>query len=122
MQLDSDIIMGRLLHNKMGYTNKETIPMLLGLKPEPWIGAMEEELLRRIPIGENVTRQEIMEGFPKGDEHRALQRDIKYAMSNLERQMLVVKQFEDVTGPPPPTLLIPSSVMVSMRLLILKVP
>ena len=98
MQLDSDIIMGRLLHNKMGYTNKETIPMLLGLKPEPWIGAMEEELLRRIPIGENVTRQEIMEGFPKGDEHRALQRDIKYAMSNLERQMLVVKQFEDVSG------------------------
>jgi hypothetical protein len=98
MQLDSDIIMGRLLHNRMGYTNKETIPMLLGLKPEPWIGAMEEELLRRIPIGENVTRQEIMDGFPKGDEHRALQRDLKYAMSNLERQMLVVKQFEDVSG------------------------
>jgi len=46
MQLDSDVIMGRLLHNRMGYTTKETIPMLLGLKPEPWIGPMEEELLR----------------------------------------------------------------------------
>jgi ATP-dependent Lhr-like helicase len=98
MQLDSDVIMGRLLHNRMGYTTKETIPMLLGLKPEPWIGPMEEELLRRIPIGENVTRQEILADFPKGDEHRALQRDIKYALSNLERQMLVVKQFEDVSG------------------------
>jgi len=53
---------------------------------------------RGIPIGENVTRQEILADFPKGDEHRALQRDIKYALSNLERQMLVVKQFEDVSG------------------------
>lgn len=98
LQLDSDVIMGRLLHNRMGYTTKETIPMLLGLKPEPWVGPMEEELLKRIPIGENVTRQEIMADFPKGDEHRSLQRDLKYAMSNLERQMLVVKQFEDVPG------------------------
>ena len=56
------------------------------------------KLLKRIPLGENVTRQEILADFPKGDEHKALQRDLKYAMSNLERQMLVVKQFEDVVG------------------------
>ena len=38
LQMDSDVIMGRLLHNRIGYTTKKNIPMLLGLKPEPWIG------------------------------------------------------------------------------------
>ena len=98
VQLDSDVVMGRLLHNRIGYTTKRNIAMLLGLKPEPWIGPMEEEILTKIPPGENVTRQEIMEGYPKGDEHRALQRDLKNALANLERQMLVVKQFEEVPG------------------------
>ena len=41
LQLDSDVVSGRLLHNRMGYTQKQH-PMLLGLKPEPWIEAMEE--------------------------------------------------------------------------------
>ena len=72
--------------------------MLLGLKPEPWVGPMEQEILTKIPPGENVTRQEIMHGYPKGDEHKSLQRDLKNALSNLERQMLVVKQFEEVAG------------------------
>ena len=35
MYNDSDVIMGRLLHNRIGYTTKRNIPMLLGLKPEP---------------------------------------------------------------------------------------
>ena len=65
VQLDSDVVMGRLLHNRIGYTTKRNIAMLLGLKPEPWIGPMEEEILTKIPPGENVTRQEIMEGYPK---------------------------------------------------------
>ena len=98
LQLDSDVIMGRLLHNRIGYTTKKNIPMLLGLKPEPWIGAMEEQVLEKIPPGINVTRQEIMQDFPKGEEYKSLQRDLKRALDNLERQMLVVKQFEDVTG------------------------
>ncbi len=98
VQLDSDVIMGRLLHNRIGYTTKRNISMLLGLKPEPWIGPMEQEILTKIPPGENVTRQEIMAGYPKGDEHKSLQRDLKNALSNLERQMLVVKQFEEVAG------------------------
>lgn len=98
VQLDSDVIMGRLLHNRIGYTTKGNISMLLGLKPEPWIGPMEAELLTKIPIGENVTRQEIMADYPKGDEFKSLQRDLKNALSNLERQMLVVKQFEEVAG------------------------
>ena len=77
VQLDSDVVMGRLLHNRIGYTTKRNIPMLLGLKPEPWLGPMEEEILTKIPPGENVTRQEIMAGYPKGDEHKSLQRDLK---------------------------------------------
>mgnify|MGYP007000429618 CR=1 len=32
LQMDSDVIMGRLLHNRIGYTTKKNIPMLLGLK------------------------------------------------------------------------------------------
>ena len=72
--------------------------MLLGLKPEPWIGPMEEQILEKIPSNYNVTRQEIMQDFPKGEEYRSLQRDLKRALDNLERQMLVVKQFEDVSG------------------------
>lgn len=98
VQLDSDVIMGRLLHNRIGYTTRQNIPMLLGLKPEPWIGPMEEEILTKIPIGENVTRQEIMASYPKGDEFKSLHRDLKNALSNLERQMMVVKQFEEVPG------------------------
>ena len=51
VQLDSDVIMGRLLHNRIGYTTKRNIPMLLGLKPEPWMGPMEEEILTKfLPV------------------------------------------------------------------------
>ena len=96
--LDSDVIMGRLLHNRIGYTTMKNIPMLLGLKPEPWLGEMEKLILEKIPPGENLTRQEILAEFPKGDEHKSLQRDLKNALANLERQLCLVKQFEDVVG------------------------
>ena len=98
LQLDSDVVSGRLLHNRMGYTTKNNIPMLLGLKPEPWIGAMEEEVLSKLHPDENITRQELVQDFPKGEEHRQLERDVKNAISNLDRQMLFVKQFEEVIG------------------------
>ena len=98
LQLDSDVISGRLLHNRMGYTTKNNIPMLLGLKPEPWIGAMEEVVLTKLTPEENITRQELVQDFPKGEEHRQMERDVKNAISNLDRQMLFVKQFEEVIG------------------------
>ena len=98
LQNDSDVVMGRLLHNRIGYTVKSNLPTILGLKPDPWIGPMEEELLSRVREGENVTRLEIMEHYPKGDEHRQLQRDLKNALSNLERQLIIAKQFEEVAG------------------------
>ena len=98
LQLDSDVVMGRLLHNRIGYTTQKNIPMLLGLKPEPWLGEMEKLILEKIPKGENLTRQEILADFPKGEDHKSLQRDLKNAISNLERQLCLVKQFEDVSG------------------------
>jgi ATP-dependent Lhr-like helicase len=98
LQLDSDVMMGRLLHNRIGYTTVNNLPMLLGLKPEPWLGEMEKLLLEKIHKGENLTRQEWLIDFPKGEDHKSLQRDLKNAISNLERQLCVVKQFEDVVG------------------------
>ena len=47
LQLDTDVIMGRLLHNRIGYTTSENLPMLLGLKPEPWLGEMEKLILEK---------------------------------------------------------------------------
>jgi ATP-dependent Lhr-like helicase len=98
LQLDSDVLMGRLLHNRIGYTTQKNLPMLLGLKPEPWLGEMEKLVLEKVPKGENLTRQEILADFPKGDDYKSLQRDLKNAISNLERQLCLVKQFEDVSG------------------------
>mgnify|MGYP001493135686 CR=1 FL=1 len=47
LQLDSDVLMGRLLHNRIGYSTLQNLPMLLGLKPKPWIGEMEKLLLEK---------------------------------------------------------------------------
>ena len=58
---------------------------------------MEEELLSRVREGENVTRLEIMEHYPKGDEHRQYERFEKCSL-NLERQLIIAKQFEEVAG------------------------
>ena len=98
LQLDRDIVNGRLLHNRQGYTTRRNLPMLLGLKPEPYIGAMEADLLDRILPGEEPQRSEIVALYPKGDEHKQLQRDVKNGLANLERQLLVAKQFEEVPG------------------------
>ena len=57
--------------------------MLLGLKPEPWLGEMEKLILEKIPIGENLA-WEILMDFPKGEDHKSLQRDLKNAISNLK--------------------------------------
>ena len=98
LQLDSDVLMGRLLHNRIGYSTLQNLPMLLGLKPKPWLGEMEKLLLEKLPHDENLTRQEWIADFPRGEEYKSLQRDVKNAISNLERQLCVVKQFEDVVG------------------------
>ena len=91
---DSDMVMGRLLHSRVGYTRKEMIPMLMGLRPEPWFGRMDAELIKNIPLGINVERADIIGHLPRGDEHKHVQRDARNALSNMERQMVFVKQFE----------------------------
>ena len=59
---------------------------------------MEEVVLSKLDPEENITRQELVQDFPKGEEHRQMERDVKNAISNLDRQMLFVKQFEEVIG------------------------
>ena len=89
---DSDIYNGRLLHNRVGYTSKDKIPMFLGLRGEPWIGALEQELLDKITPG-GLSRAELFDGYPKGKENAHIQRSLKSALNNLERQLLVAKQY-----------------------------
>ena len=71
--------------------------MLLGyFKPEmDWPN--KEQILEKIPSNYkcNTTRNNAR--FPKGEEYRSLQRDLKRALDNLERQV-VGKQLEDVSG------------------------
>ncbi|MEE2747260.1 MAG: hypothetical protein VX473_02195 [Candidatus Thermoplasmatota archaeon] len=96
MKHDSDIVMGRLLHSRVGYTTRSMIPMLLGLRPEPWFSEMDSELLEYIPPDENVERTEIIGHLPRGDEFKHVQRDARNSLSNMERQMVFVKQFEEL--------------------------
>tara|TARA_B110000438_G_scaffold27802_1_gene26740 strand:- start:2099 stop:7435 length:5337 start_codon:yes stop_codon:yes gene_type:complete len=96
MKHDSDIVMGRLLHSRVGYTTKAMIPMLLGLRPEPWFSEMDEELSEKIPPHVNVERTEIVGHLPRGDENKYIQRDARNSLSNMERQMVFVKQFEEL--------------------------
>ena len=96
MKHDSDIVMGRLLHSRVGYTTKSMIPMLLGLRPEPWFSSMDEELLDKIPPEVNVERSEIVGDIPRTDEFKHVQRDARNSLSNMERQMVYVKQFEEL--------------------------
>ena len=98
MKHDSDIVMGRLLHSRVGYTTKSMIPMLLGLRPEPWFSTMDGELLEYIPPHENVERTEIVGHLPRGEENKHIQRDARNSISNMERQMVFVKQFEELVG------------------------
>ena len=92
---DSDIVMGRLLHNRIGYTLRSELPLLLGLKPEPWKAELEDELLERIPSDHNISRQELLSHYPKGKEHEKLKRNLRNSLNNLDRQMLVVKQYRE---------------------------
>ena len=98
LQVDSDVIMGRLIHNRVGYTTRSNLPLLMSLRADPYMNDLDRELLDRVPSGRNVLRTEILADYPKGDEHRALQRELKNALGNLERRMLVVKQFEASVG------------------------
>ena len=92
---DPDVYNGRLLHNRVGYTLKDQIPILLGLRSEPWLGPLEEELLDKIPEG-GLTRPELFDDYPKGKEHAHIQRSLKSALNNLERQLVVAKQYIEV--------------------------
>jgi len=96
MKHDPDIVMGRLLHSRVGYTTQSMLPMLLGLRPEPWFSEMDAELFEYIPPDQNVERAEIIGHLPRGEEHKHLQRDARNALSNMERQMVFVKQFEEL--------------------------
>ena len=98
MKHDSDIVMGRLLHSRVGYTTKAMIPMLLGLRPEPWFSEMDTELLQNIPPGLNVERAEIIGDLPRGEEFKHVQRDARNSLSNMDRQMVYVKQFEELVN------------------------
>ena len=92
---DSDIYNGRLLHNRVGYTLSEQLPMLMGLRGEPWLGPLEEELIEKIPP-EGISRTDLFADYPKGKENIHIQRSLKSALSNLERQLAVAKQYVDV--------------------------
>ncbi|MEC7532742.1 MAG: hypothetical protein VX557_04685, partial [Candidatus Thermoplasmatota archaeon] len=92
---DKDVYNGRLLHNRVGYTTLDQIPMLLGLRSDPWIGSLEEELLDKIPE-EGITRAELLAEYPRGKENQHIQKSVKRALSNLERQLIVAKQYLDV--------------------------
>lgn len=98
IQLDSDVIMGRLLHNRIGYTTMKNLPMLLSLRPEPWFNDIETKELAKIPHGELVLRSEITRDWPKGPDFKSQRRDLKSALNNLERQLCFVKQFEEIEG------------------------
>jgi len=95
---DDAVIMGRLMQNRVGYTTLDQIPLLLGLRQIPGLTDREAEVLGHIREGEFPTRAEILSHFPKDEEHRHIMREAKNALSNLERNMAVVKQFEEVEG------------------------
>ena len=92
---DSDVYNGRSLHNRVGYTLSEKLPMLMGLRSEPWFGPLEEELIEKIPE-EGISRNDLFSEYPKGKENAHIQRSLKSALSNMERQLVVAKQFVDV--------------------------
>ena len=69
--------------------------MFMGLRSEPWFGPLEEELLDKIPK-EGISRTDLFSEYPKGKENAHIQRSIKSALSNLERQLTVAKQYVDV--------------------------
>ena len=89
---DPDVINGRLLHNRVGYTMEDQLPLVLGLRGDPWIGPLEEELLEKIPK-DGMSRMELFADYPKGKDHVHIQRSLKSALGNLERQLLIGKKY-----------------------------
>jgi hypothetical protein len=67
----------------------------MGLRSEPWFGPLEEELIEKIPE-EGISRNDLFSEYPKGKENAHIQRSLKSALSNMERQLVVAKQFVDV--------------------------
>jgi ATP-dependent Lhr-like helicase len=98
LQIDTDVIRGRLLHNRVGFTTLENLPMLLGLRPEPFMNELEEELYEKFNGDELLTRIELFTGYPKQSEDKAFHRHLRNSLHNLERNLLLVSQFEEVPG------------------------
>jgi len=69
--------------------------MLMGLRSDPWFGPLEEELLAKIS-DDGTSRADLFADYPKGKENAHIQRSIKSALSNLERQLAVAKQYLDI--------------------------
>ena len=59
LQVDSDVIMGRLIHNRVGYTTRSNLPLLMSLRADPYMNDLDRELLDRVPSGRNVLRTEM---------------------------------------------------------------
>ena len=71
---------------------EDQLPLVLGLRGDPWLGPLEEELLDKIPK-EGISRIELFDGYPKGKENAHIQRSLKSALSNLEGQLVIGKKY-----------------------------
>ena len=98
LQIDSDVIRGRLLHNRVGFTTLENLPMLIGLRPEPFMNELEQEIYDKFEGDELMTRIELFAEYPKQSEDKAFHRQLRNALHNLERNLLLVNQFEEIQG------------------------
>ena len=78
---DRDIVNGRLLHNRVGYTHRNQIPLLLGLRAEPWLGPWAGASENAESGITRITSEDV--SLWKGDQRSE---DSQGALSNLERQ------------------------------------
>ena len=76
---------------------EDQLPLVLGLRGDPWLGPLEEELLEKIPK-EGMSRMELFDGYPKGKENAHVQRSLKSALSNLERQLVIGKKYIELAN------------------------
>ena len=96
---DNDVLMGRLLNNRIGYTLKSEIPLILGLRPEMWRGENEDRLLTHVPFDRNIERKELeiefMRSYSKDDKEKG-KREFRNAVNNIDRLLCVAKQYQVV--------------------------
>ena len=96
---DNDVLMGRLLNNRIGYTLKSEIPLILGLRPEMWRGENEDKLLTHVPFDRNIERKELeiefMRSYSKDDKEKG-KREFRNAVNNIDRLLCVAKQYQVV--------------------------